>query len=127
MAKVNVPSRFMGLWHQVLLAPVKLTLEETSSRYAEISALYLLDLVKYEQLDGVGGSVDLSDQSMRLSLVQIKVLTFLSGRGSKVTTAGFVTWAGGLKLERPLDVLKSLIDLDLVEIKKEDQAYLQVR
>lgn len=112
--KVSVPQTAVALWRQVLQGPVMVPQWEVNRRGSDVRALLDLDLITVKAGSYPMCVVDLRDTSLRLNKDQVTVLVGLSSCG--MCRADFVVWAGLAKVEKPLDVLKSLVELNVVEI-----------
>ncbi|PJB47487.1 hypothetical protein CO104_03530 [Candidatus Collierbacteria bacterium CG_4_9_14_3_um_filter_43_16] len=114
MNKICIPQDAVPLWRQVLMSSVSLTWWEVNRRNGDVRVLLDLDLITVESGSSPTCVVDLRDTSLRLNKDQVKVLVGLSSCG--MCRADFVAWAGLAGVEKPLDVLKSLMDLNVVEM-----------
>ncbi|PIZ24668.1 hypothetical protein COY48_01690 [Candidatus Collierbacteria bacterium CG_4_10_14_0_8_um_filter_43_86] len=114
MNKICIPQDAVPLWRQVLMSSVSLTWWEANRRNGDVRVLLDLDLITVESGSSPTCVVDLRDTSLRLNKDQVKVLVGLSSCG--MCRADFVAWAGLAGVEKPLDVLKSLMDLNVVEM-----------
>jgi len=112
--KICIPQDAVSLWRQVLTSSVSLTWWEVNRRNGDVRVLLDLDLITVESGSSPTCVVDLRDTSLRLNKDQVKVLVGLSSCG--MCRADFVAWAGLAGVEKPLDVLKSLMDLNVVEM-----------
>jgi len=112
--KICIPQDAVPLWRQVLMSSVSLTWWEANRRNGDVRVLLDLDLITVESGSSPTCVVDLRDTSLRLNKDQVKVLVGLSSCG--MCRADFVAWAGLAGVEKPLDVLKSLMDLNVVEM-----------
>jgi len=112
--KICIPQDAVPLWRQVLMSSVSLTWWEVNRRNGDVRVLLDLDLITVESGSSPTCVVDLRDTSLRLNKDQVKVLVGLSSCG--MCRADFVAWAGLAGVEKPLDVLKSLMDLNVVEM-----------
>ncbi|HCQ31058.1 TPA: hypothetical protein DIU27_01575 [Candidatus Collierbacteria bacterium] len=114
MAKISIPQKAVPLWRQVLRSPVTIPQWETNRRDSDVRALMDLDLITLKLDSYPMCTVDLRDTSLRLNKDQLSVLMGLSSCG--MCRADFVAWAGLVGVEKPLEVLKSLVELDVVLI-----------
>jgi len=112
--KLSIPQMAVPLWRQVLRSSVSVPQWETNRRDSDVRALLDLDLITVKMGSYPMCVVDLTDASRRLNKDQVKVLVGLSSCG--MCRADFVAWAGLAGVEKPLDVLKSLTDLDVVVV-----------
>ena len=126
MAKISISQDAVPLWRQVLRSSVSVPQWEVNRRGSDVRALLDLDLITVSMGSYPMCVVDLRDTSLRLNKDQVKVLVGLSSCG--MCREDFVVWAGLSGVEKPLDVLKSLMDLDVVMVtKKGDLVRFELR
>lgn len=142
MAKVAIPTSARGLWRQVLVSDVLVPIWEAESAreagktesvvkdvdplysppaespFSDIKILLNLGLVKIKVGVYPKCLVVLADCKMALSDSEKLVMVSLTGAG--MTREELITWAHEKNVVAPLNLIKNLMNLDVVGTKTED-------
>ncbi|OGD73524.1 hypothetical protein A3K29_05375 [Candidatus Collierbacteria bacterium RIFOXYB2_FULL_46_14] len=114
LTKISVPQHAASLWRQVLQGPVSVPQWEINHRAGDVRTLLDMGLIVAKAEAYPQFTVELLDQRLRLNEQQIKTLIALSFCG--MCREDFLAWARIERIDNPLTIIKSLTDLDVVEV-----------